>query len=121
MKVMDFFGAGVPVCALDYGPCLAEAVRDGDNGLTFTDAPQLARLLVELAGARVGASSIGCAPAPPPRVACSWDKAWAQEVLPVLSTRLEIAPSIPNLRSPIFNASVDPSLTLHPTDFVSCC
>ena len=49
MKVMDFFGAGVPVCALDYGPCLAEAVRDGDNGLTFTDAPQLARLLAELA------------------------------------------------------------------------
>ena len=66
MKVMDFFGAGVPVCALDYGPCLAEAVRDGDNGLTFTDAAQLARLLVELAGAESGLS-IGCAPARPPR------------------------------------------------------
>jgi beta-1,4-mannosyltransferase len=83
MKVMDFFGAGVPVCALDYGPCLAEAVRDGDNGLIFTDAPQLARLLAELARpesvliqqlrAGIAAASI-----------VSWDQAWAEEVLPVL-------------------------------------
>lgn len=85
MKVMDFFGAGVPVCALDYGPCLAEAVRDGDNGLTFTDAPQLARLLVELAEPgsvriqqlRAGAAASGSVP---------WDTAWAQEVLPALSS-----------------------------------
>jgi len=83
MKVMDFFGAGVPVCALDYGPCLAEAVRDGENGLTFTDAAQLARLLKELAGAepgrierlRVGAAVSG---------AVSWDAAWAEQVLPAL-------------------------------------
>jgi beta-1,4-mannosyltransferase len=83
MKVMDFFGAGVPVCALDYGPCLAEAVRDDDNGLTFKDAAQLARLLVELAGSgygrlerlRAGAAASG---------AVAWDSAWAQEVLPAL-------------------------------------
>ena len=85
MKVMDFFGAGVPVCALDYGPCLAEAVRDGDNGLTFTDAPQLARLLAELARPesvliqqlRAGVAASGVV---------SWDQAWAQEVLPVLAS-----------------------------------
>ena len=82
MKVMDFFGAGVPVFALNYGPCLAEAVRDGDNGLTFTDAAQLARLLVELATKpgrldrlRGGAATSGAVP---------WDRAWAREVLPVL-------------------------------------
>jgi beta-1,4-mannosyltransferase len=85
MKVMDFFGAGVPVCALDYGPCLAEAVRDGDNGLTFADAPQLARLLVGLAGLesaliqqlRAGAAASG---------AVSWDTAWEKDVLPVLTS-----------------------------------
>jgi beta-1,4-mannosyltransferase len=82
MKVMDFFGAGVPVCALDYGPCLAEAVLDDVNGATFTDAAGLARLLERLAAdpalvesLRVGATSSG---------ALRWDEAWARDVLPVL-------------------------------------
>jgi len=39
MKIADLFGAGVPVCALDYGACLAERVRHGDNGLLFSNAP----------------------------------------------------------------------------------
>jgi beta-1,4-mannosyltransferase len=85
MKVMDFFGAGVPVCALDYGPCLAEAVRDGDNGRTFTDASQLALLLAELARPesvliqqlRAGVAASGIV---------TWDQAWVEEVLPVLSS-----------------------------------
>ncbi|MFZ0247024.1 glycosyltransferase [Candidatus Binatus sp.] len=48
MKIADLFGAGVPVCALDYGPVLAEQVRHGDNGLLFADAEQLAAQLYEL-------------------------------------------------------------------------
>jgi len=48
MKIADMLGAGLPVCALDYGPCLAEQIRDGDNGLRFTDATGLASLLAEL-------------------------------------------------------------------------
>jgi beta-1,4-mannosyltransferase len=48
MKIADLFGAGVPVCALDYGPVLAELVRHGDNGLLFADAEQLAAQLYEL-------------------------------------------------------------------------
>lgn len=48
MKVADLFGAGVPVCALDYGACLAERVRHGDNGLLFSTARQLADVLFDL-------------------------------------------------------------------------
>src|SRR5438093_5293250 len=48
MKVADLFGAGVPVCALDYGVCLAERVRHGDNGLLFSTSVQLSHVLFDL-------------------------------------------------------------------------
>src|SRR5439155_7656708 len=48
MQVADMCGAGVPVCALDYGACLAERVRHGDNGLLFSTAVQLADVLFDL-------------------------------------------------------------------------
>jgi beta-1,4-mannosyltransferase len=48
MKVADLFGAGVPVCALDYGACLAERVRHSDNGLLFATGRQLADVLFDL-------------------------------------------------------------------------
>ncbi len=48
MKVLDYLGAGVPVCALDYGACLGELVQAGENGFLFSDGRQLADLLVRL-------------------------------------------------------------------------
>ena len=36
MKIADMFGAGIPVCAYDYGPCLQEIVRPGVNGVLFS-------------------------------------------------------------------------------------
>lgn len=48
MKISDMFGAGIPVCALDYGPCLSELVRNGENGLLFEGAEQLASQFYEL-------------------------------------------------------------------------
>src|SRR5262249_32722683 len=42
MKLADMFGSGLPVCALDYGPCLAEQVQHGVNGLVFTTSAELA-------------------------------------------------------------------------------
>ncbi len=48
MKIADMFGASLPVCAYDYGPCLKEMVRDGENGLLFSNAEQLAGHLYEL-------------------------------------------------------------------------
>jgi beta-1,4-mannosyltransferase len=48
MKIVDLHGAGLPVCALDYGPCLDEALRHDDTGLRFADAETLARQWVAL-------------------------------------------------------------------------
>lgn len=48
MKVADMFGAGLPVCALDYGPCLAEQIEHGETGLLFSTAAQLAEQLYAL-------------------------------------------------------------------------
>jgi hypothetical protein len=48
MKIADMHGAGLPVCALDYGPALDEMLRHEDTGLRFADAETLARQWVAL-------------------------------------------------------------------------
>lgn len=48
MKILDMFGSGLPVCAYDYGPCLAELVQPGGNGWLFRDASELADHLTRL-------------------------------------------------------------------------
>ena len=86
MKVADLFGAGVPVCALDYGATLAERVRHGSNGLLFSTAAQLADILFDLFEAfpaddqtferlRIGARK---------SARMSWDQGWTREAQPVL-------------------------------------
>ena len=86
MKIADLFGAGVPVCALDYGACLAERVRHGDNGLLFSNGRQLADILFDLFETfpadqkalerlRTGARKL----ARP-----TWEEGWAREARPVL-------------------------------------
>jgi beta-1,4-mannosyltransferase len=86
MKVADLFGAGVPVCALDYGASLAERVRHGTNGLLFSTAEQLASVLFDFFEAfpaddptfdrlRTGARKLA---------RMSWDEGWSREALPVL-------------------------------------
>jgi hypothetical protein len=48
MKIADLHGAGVPVCVLDYGPCLDEILRHEETGLRFADAETLARQWLDL-------------------------------------------------------------------------
>jgi beta-1,4-mannosyltransferase len=86
MKVADLFGAGVPVCALDYGACLAERVRHADNGLLFSSAVQLADVLFDLFGAfpadqallerlRTGVRR---------SARTTWEEGWQKEARPLL-------------------------------------
>lgn len=96
MKIADLFGAGVPVCAIDYGACLAERVRHGDNGLLFSTGRQLADVLFDLfetfpvdqtmldrlrAGARKSARP-------------TWEEGWVREAQPVLLAPGGGAPAI---------------------------
>lgn len=45
MKVVDMFGAGLPVCAFDF-LCLDELVENGVNGYTFRNSDELAKQIV---------------------------------------------------------------------------
>ncbi len=86
MKIADMFGAGVPVCALDYGASLAERVHHGENGLLFSSAPQLADVLFDLFETfpsdrplleRLGRGTRK-------RSKMTWDEGWATEARPTL-------------------------------------
>ncbi|GKY97000.1 hypothetical protein MPSEU_000658800 [Mayamaea pseudoterrestris] len=47
IKILDYFGCEVPVCAYEF-PCLKELVRDQVNGRTFGTADELSTILWEL-------------------------------------------------------------------------
>ncbi|EIN13371.1 hypothetical protein PUNSTDRAFT_78889 [Punctularia strigosozonata HHB-11173 SS5] len=108
MKVVDMFGCGLPVCALDFS-CLHELVKDGVNGLLFRDASQLATQLETLLSgfpnpnwtldalrsSLTDDAAAAAAPQGPPRalepgsedwVWSSWSENWDRVVRPLVLT-----------------------------------
>jgi beta-1,4-mannosyltransferase len=88
MKVADMFGAGIPVCALNYGPCLSELVRQGENGLLCSTADELAGQLCELVGEAGGGETLArLAAGVPADSRLDWQAAWVGEVWPVVGPK----------------------------------
>ena len=87
MKIADLMGAGVPVCALAYAPCLSEMIQDGETGLLFRTGAELATQLRTLLGgdrsehgllARLRRNVGGAA------AATRWGDGWRAAARPVL-------------------------------------
>jgi glycosyltransferase involved in cell wall biosynthesis len=80
---VDLFGAGVPVCALDYGGSIREQVEDGVTGFLFRTAQDLAALLTRLDG---DPDALGVMRSRVrERWQVSWGEEWKRVALPVLT------------------------------------
>jgi len=85
MKIADMFGAGLPVCALEYGPVLAELVRAGENGELFSTGQQLAAQLQATLAGFPGARRLEALRGGVERLAGeSWAEGWRREARPLL-------------------------------------
>lgn len=85
MKVLDCFGAGLPVVALDYGPCLRELVRDAENGLLFRDAAELADALHRLLSPTPGPLLARLREGVAREATVRWSDAWTAIARPLIA------------------------------------
>mmetsp|Transcript_61631 Transcript_61631/g.115237 ORF Transcript_61631/g.115237 Transcript_61631/m.115237 type:complete len:472 (+) Transcript_61631:102-1517(+) len=82
MKVVDMFGAGLPVCARSFA-ALPELVRHGENGFAFDSTEELAMSLAHALGA------VPCSTLPVLKSAAgesklnAWDENWDATAWPV--------------------------------------
>jgi beta-1,4-mannosyltransferase len=81
MKIVDMFGAGIPVCAYDYGPCLRELVQPGTNGVLFTTSEECAMQLERMLAGGDGPNTTLAALRDAVRASAtmSWSAGWAAE------------------------------------------
>ncbi|EFX05309.1 beta-mannosyltransferase [Grosmannia clavigera kw1407] len=93
MKVVDMFGAGLPVVAYSAYESFGELVREGENGRGFTTSDGLADLLARLLDPRNGSS--GSAELGQLRMGARqesklrWTEEWERVVAPVLELTAE--------------------------------
>ena len=83
MKIVDCFGAGLPVLAYHYGPCLEEQVVQGKTGLFFRDEAELVSGIAELATPETRKrfrTEVN------QRERASWADEWNRQVRPLLSS-----------------------------------
>ena len=86
-QVLDMYGCGLPVCAAKYA-CIGELVKDGRNGLLFSDAGELADQLLALFDgfpATVSRQLSSLTDAVEESGGPRWEEAWAQTVQPLIS------------------------------------
>jgi len=87
MKVADMLGSGLPVLAFDYGLCFREQLRDGENGLLFSTAAELAEQIFDLFKDFPASAPVldrlrdNIAAAPEPR----WDEEWNARAWPAIA------------------------------------
>ena len=92
MKIMDLFGARTPVCALDYGACLAEQIQPGRTALTFCNGHELAAGIESLIGGFP--SDMQLLEEMQQNISASFSETWAQ------AWRREAAPVFLQMRAP---------------------
>jgi beta-1,4-mannosyltransferase len=85
MKVMDLFGARTPVCALDYGACLAEQLQPGVTAATFQTSHELALRIDELLNGFPGEMRVLERLQQGIEATCTqtWEQVWQREAAPV--------------------------------------
>jgi beta-1,4-mannosyltransferase len=86
MKVSDMIGAGLPVLALDYGPCLRECLPPGDDHVLFHDARGLAAALGRLLEGFPARTPLLDSLRAATRASrgLTWEHGWEDEAWPVL-------------------------------------
>ncbi|KAJ3863791.1 mannosyltransferase [Lentinula novae-zelandiae] len=97
MKVVDMFGCGLPVCALNFD-CLPELVKDGRNGLIFNNSNELTQqfeLLLASFPSSEPLNQLGLSLRQATRTSgvnhfsqneewCSWDENWNIHLKPII-------------------------------------
>ena len=82
MKVVDLFGVGVPVAAVRF-ECVAELVKEGENGVTFSNEDELAAIMGRLFDPRRKQELEKLKAGAMRETESRWDQTWDKTAAPV--------------------------------------